>query len=159
MLRTRRFATAFIAALCLIGSAQAVEVPTTDEVRKVLDFYYQGQGLGVVLIDSKMCSEIGKEGDLKNECVGELTAIKKDESINMWFAFLIPNGTEKQKILIQFETGGLTRMVKEIEATGSIRYRTWRKVDFDRAGEWTASIFLDSPAGTKKIGSRSFTVN
>lgn len=161
MSRRISIALSLFVSLFVASAANAMDVPTTAEVKKVLDFYYHGQGSGIVLIDSKICRDIHKEGDQRNDCSGEISSaeqVNKDEAVYLWMAYMIPTGDEKQKILIQFELGGVTRMVKDLEVSGSIRFRTWRKLKFDRTGEWTASIVHDGVDGPKKLGSKTFTV-
>lgn len=141
-------------------SAAAAELPTSDEVKKVLDFYYDGKGLGVVLIEAKMCRDIEREGDLKNECAGQIAGqpINKGDEVYLWMSFMVPSGDEKQKIIVQFDNGGVTRMVRNLEISGSLRYRTWRKLVFDRSGQWSAKIVHDQEAGARELGQVSFTV-
>lgn len=146
--------------LVLSSAAIAVEQPTSDEVRKVLDFYYNGKGLGVVLIEAKLCRAIEREGDQKNECSGEITAepIAKGEAVFLWMSYMVPTGDEKQKIIVQLENGGVTRSVKNLDITGSLRYRTWRKVVFNRSGSWIAKIVHDKEEGIQVLGEKSFSV-
>jgi len=143
-------------------SASAVEKPTAAEVKKVLDFYYQGQGQGVVLIESMFCREVATSGENKNECIDpplSNTSISKGETVNLWMAYMIPNKDEKQNIIIQFEQGSITRMVKDIQLGGSFRYRTWRKVKLNRAGEWTIKIILDQGNNSSLLATRKLTVS
>jgi len=150
-----------VVSLFISLSAVAAEVPTSQEVKKVLDFYYDGKGLGVVLIEAKMCRDIEREGDQKNECSGQIAAgeaITKDEAAYLWMSYMVPSGDEKQKIIVQFDNGGVTRSVKDMEVSGSLRFRTWRKVVFDRAGQWTAKIVHDKPEGAVELGQISFNV-
>ncbi len=72
-------------------SVMAQEVPTPDEVKKVLDFYYNGQASGLVLYDSKFCQDIHREGDEKNECAGEITdtPITKGAPVYLWMAYAV----------------------------------------------------------------------
>jgi hypothetical protein len=151
----------FIIAILFTGTVCAAELPTSDEVKKVLDFYYHGQGLGVVLVESKFCRDIQREGDEKNECSGEITAaepLNKGDEVYLWMAYMVPTGDEKQKIIVQFDNGGVTRMVRNLEISGSLRYRTWRKVVFDRTGQWTAKIVHDQESGAKELGQISVNV-
>lgn len=142
-------------------SAAAAELPTSSEVRKVLDFYYNGKGLGVVLIEAKMCRDIQREGDTKNDCAGEYGAnepINKGDEAYLWMSFMVPTGDEKQKIIVQFDNGGVTRAVRNLEISGSLRYRTWRKMVFDHSGQWTAKIVHDEEAGARDLGQTRFNV-
>ena len=141
-------------------SVMAQEVPTPDEVKKVLDFYYHGQGSGLVLYDSKFCQDIHREGDEKNECAGEITdtPITKGAPVYLWMAYMVPMGEEKNNIIVQFEHSGITRLVKNLDISGSLRYRTWRKLVFDKAGDWTVKIVHDKGDTTVELATESFVV-
>lgn len=151
----------WVMSLCFSYSAFAAEIPTSQEVKKVLDFYYDGKGLGVVLIESRMCRDIEREGDQKNECSGQIAAeeaISKGEAVYLWMSYMVPSGDEKQNIIVQFDNGGVTRSVKNMEVSGSLRFRTWRKVVFDRTGQWTAKIVHDKQEGAVELGQITFNV-
>ena len=145
---------------CLSTASFAAEMPTNAEAQKVLDFYYNGQGMGVVLMESKICSEVIKEGDNKNECTDDMTdqPINKGESVNVWMAYLVPKGDEGIKIIMQFEQGGITRMVKNLTLSGSIRFRTWRKVSFNKTGNWTVKVFHDRGTEVDLLKEMTLTV-
>jgi len=147
----------FILASC--SSVFAAETPTPAEAKKVFDFYYHGQGQGVVLMETKLCAEIGKQGDTKNECTIDLNnSPAKGQIANLWMTFLVPKGDKKIAIIIQFEQGGITRMVKNVTLSGSIRFRTWRKVKFNKTGNWTVKIFQEVGDTTKVLKEITLTV-
>lgn len=134
--------------------------PSHEEARKVVDYYFHGKGMGPVLLDAKICRDVQREGDEKNECADELTsqAIKKGESIYVWMAYMLPQGDEPQNIIVQFENGGVTRMVKNHQVTGQLRYRTWQKVTLDKVGAWKVKIVHDNGSSTDVLGTIEATV-
>lgn len=142
-------------------SAYAVDVPSSAEAKKVLDYYYKGQGQGVVLIESKLCAKIDKEGDNKNNCADSLspTSLQTKQKLNLWMAFLVPNNDPAQNIIIQFEHNGIARMVKNVQVTGSVRYRTWRKVSFNKTGNWTVKIIHDKGDDVQVLETLNITVS
>ena len=142
-------------------SAYAVDVPSSSEAKKVLDYYYKGQGQGVVLVESILCSEIDKEGDNKNNCADKLDSaeIQTKQKLNLWMAFLVPNNDPVQNIIIQFEHNGIARMVKNVQVSGSIRYRTWRKVSFSKTGIWTVKIIHDKGDDVQLLDTLNITVS
>lgn len=142
-------------------SAYAVDVPSSSEAKKVLDYYYKGQGQGVVLVESILCSEIDKEGDNKNNCADKLNAVEIEtkQKLNLWMAFLVPNNDPVQNIIIQFEHNGIARMVKNVQVSGSIRYRTWRKVSFSKPGNWTVKIIHDKGDDVQVLDTLNVTVS
>lgn len=151
---------AFLATLVPFA-ANAAGKPTPSEVKKVLDYYYTGKGIGPVLADLKFCRDIEREGDQKNECAGEIGAgpVAKGDSVYVWMAYMVPSGEEAQNIIAQFDNGGITRMVKNLQVTGSLRFRTWLKVTLDKAGPWKVSIVHDKGDGTDMLGGGELTVD
>lgn len=142
------FSTLIILISCT--NLYAGEMPSSAEAAKVLDFYYHGQGKGVILMETKFCSSIGKTGAEKNECTDDLNnAPTKGEQVNFWMTYLVPKDEKDIKIIIQFEQGGITRMVKNIVLSGSIRFRTWRKIKFSKTGNWAIKIIQEMGDNTK----------
>ena len=134
--------------------------PAPEDVKRVLDYYYHGKGMGPVLLETKVCRDIQREGDEKSECAGDITsqAVKKGESVYFWMAYMVPSGDEPQNIIVQFENGGVTRMVKNLQVTGQLRYRTWLKVTFDKVGPWKVKIVHDTGSSADALGTRDVTV-
>lgn len=120
--------------------------PSADEVRNVVDFYNNGKDEGIVLADVKLCEGIGKEGATKNECEGELNpaSLTVGESVTVWMSFMVPLGLQEQEIMVQLNHQGVTREVEKATVTSAMRYRVWRKVKLDRAGDWSANIIHDN---------------
>lgn len=134
--------------------------PAPEDVKRVLDYYYHGKGMGPVLLETKICREIQREGDEKSECAGDITAqtVKKGESIYLWMAFMVPLGDEPQNIIAQFENGGVTRMVKNLQVSGQLRNRTWLKITLDKVGPWKVKIVHDTGSSAIALGARDVTV-
>ena len=154
-----RLRTILATLVLLLPTIAGAAKPTSEEAKKVIDFYFNGRGEGVVLTDSKICRDIERDGDLKNECSGELSgAIPKGESVYVWMNFMIPNGDEKQNIIVQFDNNNVTRMVKNLEISSGLRFRSWRKVIFDKTGNWDIKIIHDKGDGTEVLSSTTVTV-
>ncbi len=146
----------------------AQDIPTADEVRKVLDFYNNGQGQGIVLRDSKICAGIHKDGVSKYECKDEIIEfvqgddasippevkhkISVDETIWLWMSFMVPQG-DKSKVIIQYSMGGTARHSSKANVKGSIRYRTWTKYTPKTPGTWEITIFHDLGENTRELNS------
>lgn len=147
--------------LCLIPVAAFADAkPAAEDVKRVLEYYYHGKGMGPVLLETKVCREIQREGDEKGECAGDLGAqtIKKGEAVYLWMAYMSPLGDEPQNIIVQFENGGVTRIVKNLQVTGQLRYRTWLKITFDKVGPWKVKIAHDTGSNAVALGARDVTV-
>ncbi len=165
--------TLFIFAM-VPGMIFAQDIPTPDEALRVVDFYYNGKGNGVILMESKICKGVHREGSLKNECkneiieFGEMKAdgsapgifhkIKKGDSAYIWMTYLVPMGAE-EKIFLRYNFKGATKSTSsKMSIKNSIRYRTWRKFTPNSKGIWEVEVFHDSTSGPIKLSSFELTV-
>ena len=145
--------------LCLPFGAMAQEKPTAAEVRKVIDYYYQGKGKGVVPMEYKLCQQIAEQGVNKNNCEVEIPGgkVKKGEDAYVWMKFLVP-ADDQAKILLQFSRDKLVRDTSNVTLTGATRYRTWKKLPTDTPGEWRINIVEEMSNGDEQIGQLEFSV-
>jgi len=125
--------------------------PTAEEVRKVINFFYEGEH-GAVLIDVKICRGVHDDGEMKHECKDDITreTIQVDEEVLVWMNFFAPLN-KKQNILIQFNKNGVTRDTKELAITGATRYRSWLKFKPSSAGRWEVKIYYDGESGAEVL--------
>ncbi len=125
-----------IAASTLISA----QLPTGAEAKKVVNFFQTGSQ--ALLVEHQFCLDIGKEGDLKNNCaapVADANAISEaQKKVFLWMNYLVPKDL-KTTILIQFKKGGKVLKTKEIKVSTSYRYRTWVNIPM-RAGQWEVSL-------------------
>ena len=132
----------------LIGlSSQTVAAqdrPSAEEARKVVDYYYNGQGRGVILADHFLCTEVALEGEAKNDCRlrHELPAVAQGAEMLLWMNFLVPSGDDAE-ILMLFSRNGRVRSTAQIAVKGAVRYRTWKKIPTAKAGEWQVTILQE----------------
>jgi hypothetical protein len=141
--------------------AQEIARPTSDEVKRVLNYYLQGKGMGPVLIEAKICRDIIAAGKDENECGGDITThvIKKGESWYLWMAFMVPSGEDTQNIVIMFEKGGVPRKVENLQVSSQLRNRSWIKVTWDTPGSWQLKIARDTGSSAEFLGTLDVTVN
>jgi hypothetical protein len=133
--------------------ALAEPAPTPVEVQKVLDFYYGPQTASPILVQSMICRDVVAEGEQKNQCSETISpnALRVGEVGYLWLNFMVPRSAGPQQILIQFEHGGTTRMTRQIEIGSAIRYRTWKRFELDRPGEWSVKILHDRSDGVHAL--------
>jgi len=114
--------------------------PTAEAAMSFLNFYFKGQGQGVVLADVKICTEIKD-----NECVDTVAAdsLKNGSQYYLWMLYVVPKDDQVDDIIIHFNYGGLTRLTRDVSVRGSIRYRTWKSFTLDRTGKWEIKIMHD----------------
>ena len=152
--------TLFLFLFLLPLAVFAQNKPTADAAKAFLDFYYTGQGQGVVLADAKVCTEVSREGDNRYECVDtvDLNALQAGETYNLWMLFVVPEGDTYEDILVQFNQGGLTRQTKEVSVSGSLRYRTWKSLRLTKVGDWTIKVLHARGDAVEELASLSVTV-
>ncbi len=140
--------------------AAAGDKPTPDEAKKVLDYYYHGKGMSPLLLETKICHDIQRDGDEKNECAGDITgqAIKKGDNDYIWMAFMAPSGNDTQNVIVQLELNGAVRWVKNVQVAGGLRSRSWLKHAFDKAGAWKLKISLDNGNSVEQLGTMDLNV-
>ncbi len=152
----------------------AQDIPSVEEAQKVLDFYYNGKGNGIVLVESKICRDIYKEGNNKYECKDDLIEfgeikdtnsapesfhkIQNGEAIYVWMNYLVPMGAE-EKIFLNYNLDGVTRRVSsKYSVKGALRYRTWSKFTPPSKGDWEIKIFFDSEDNPTELTTMKLTV-
>jgi len=161
--------------LCFISLQSFAQAPPTpDEAFRVVNFFYQGKGYGIVLTESKICRDIYKSGPAKYECQNEIIEfgplnadgsppeifhrITPDESVYIWMSFLVPQGAE-EKVYLRFNLAGETkRTSSELTVKGALRYRTWTRFTPTERGDWEIEIFHDQEIGPQLLGSFTLSV-
>lgn len=140
----------------VLGNAK----PAPEEVNRVLHYYFHGKGMGPVLMESKLCRDIKRDGEDKNECAGDITTqvIKKGESVYLWMAYMVPSGEDTQNIVVLLEKGGVTRSVESLQVSSQLRNRAWLKVSFDNVGPWKLKVVRDTGAGAESLGTLDVAV-
>ncbi len=130
----------YITLLIVSVNIFAQSKPTPESALSFLNFYYNGQGQGVVLADMKVCTTIEE-----NECANNVAAdsLKKDEQYMIWMMYVVPREDKVDNIIVQFNQNGITRYTKLVSVSGSIRYRTWKSFILNRVGEWEIKVFHD----------------
>ena len=141
------------------GCAMAQDKPTSQEARKVIDYYFHGKGKGVVPMEYKFCQKISQKGENKNECVSEIAAnaVKKGQEAYIWMNFLVPAGDEA-KILLQYSRNEMVRDTSNVSLGGATRYRTWKKIPTSTAGEWKVRLVQEMSDSDLEIGQLKYSV-
>lgn len=133
-----------VAGLVVTMPAVALAAPTAEEVKKVWDFYFKGQGQGLVLVEAIPCLEVAKDGEQKSECVKEVPAegVKAGTTIFIWQAYVLPSKDVVEDVSIQVKLGDQVRETKDVSKLegSSIRTRTWTGVTLKKAGNYTFLI-------------------
>jgi hypothetical protein len=141
---------------CMIN---AMERPSPENAKKVIDYYYNGKGNGTILMEYQLCKEIQKEGAGKNTCADDMTdtVIKKGEKVFLWMHYFIPYG-DKINLLAEYKIRNKVRKVTEFTVSGGLRYRTWKQIATKKTGEWSVSIIQELDDKDLEIGNFKYTV-
>jgi hypothetical protein len=140
--------------VCIPVLIFAQEKPTTNEVRKVIDYYYHGQGKGAVLKNYKFCHKI-KESNCE-EAIAKGKMIK-GEKVFLWMDFLVPVG-DKAEMYMEFKRKNKIRKVTDFIISGSIRYRTYQVIPTNRVGDWVVNIIQEMQDKDINLGEVRYTV-
>lgn len=147
---------AMLSLLFFIPLMAQAEKPSPKEINKVINFYDKGFTQGAILVDMKLCADVHKSGEAKNNCIGELAGnnLTAGEEAFVWVNLLVPTPEDgaKQKLLLQFNHDNLTRTVRQKRVGGSIRYRTWTKIKLDRPGTWSVKALHDNGSKVFELG-------
>ncbi len=150
----------FFVASALLLSTVVHAKPSADVAKEVIDYYFHGQSEGVLLADVKLCEAIHEEGELKNECNGELDAagLEQGQPVLVWMMFMVPSGLDPQEILVQLNHQGMTMAVEKASVASSLRYRVWRKLNLDRPGDWNVKIAHDNGQSIEMVKELNLSV-
>lgn len=141
------------------GLTFALDKPSSNDAKRVMDFYNNGKGLGAILVDYSMCQEMGKDEANKNDCAVLLNGndIKIDDEIYLWMNFMIPVD-DMASILITYTRNNRIRKTQEITLKSAFRYRTWKKIATDKPGKWTINISQELGQEDIDLGTLTYTV-
>ena len=148
-----------VSLIALSGFAIAQEKPTSEEARKVIDYYFHGKGKGVVPMEYKFCQEVSLKGENKNECVSEISAnsVKKGQEAYLWMNFLVPAG-EEAKILLQYSRNNMVRDTSNVSLGGATRYRTWKRIPTSTPGDWKVRLIQEMSDADVEVGQLQYSV-
>ena len=131
--------TALIIAVLTISPAYAKV--SSDEARRVIDYYHNGSGGGAVFLEAALCKEVVKEGPNKNNCGPSIDSsnFPLGDVIVVWGSFLVPMG-DTDTIYVEFENMGMVWQIRELNVKGALRYRSWASYRLRKPGKWTISL-------------------
>jgi hypothetical protein len=121
--------------------------PSADEVRRVLDYYYNGKDRGPTLVELKACLKVDtqKDSTTKFDCVEEVKgAVKLNTLVHGWMMWLLPKGANYDDVALQFAHEGQVRSTIDIKLEGEMRSRTFRSQQLSKKGKWTISVVRGS---------------
>ncbi len=121
----------------ILYGANAMAAPPAKSVKEVVDYFYNGQKEGPILIDSKLCKSIK---NLECEQALDPAAVAVGDLIHVWMQFFVPKGGVYDDIMVEYKYEGVPRNLNAHNIEGSIRYRVVDKYKVDKPGKWTITI-------------------
>lgn len=123
--------------LIVLFCTNAMAVPDADMVKEVIDYYYQGQEQGPILMEAKICKTVEAL-----ECVEgiEPSSFPLGETIKVWMRFLVPKGATYDDILVEYRYEGTPWRVQPHKVESSIRYRVVDSFKLNKAGNWAITV-------------------
>lgn len=134
--------------LCLVGFcsdalAQAPEIPTSAELKKVIHYYYKGKDLGPLLADFKAClrMDLDKESPTRNECLEEVSGpVARGTHVHAWTLWMVPDEGQYDDVAIQFVHEGNVRSTIDLNLTPALRSRAFRASVLSKPGTWQLRV-------------------
>jgi hypothetical protein len=134
-----------------------VPLPTSDEGRRVIDYYYYGKDKGPLLLEAKACLKVdtNKASPTKHECIEPVTGpVKKNTSIHLWSTWLVPQDGKYDNVRVQYVFNGEARNTLDVTLQPAFRTRDWRTASLGKVGKWTIKLLY----GDKELSSTDVTV-
>ena len=107
------------------------------------DYYFRGQGQGPLLVDARLCTEVGATGERHLDCLTELPGgdAKAGTTVYVWQSYLVPRGDTVDDLRVEVRQGDVLRATRDVTVRGEgWRSRSSVKVTLGRPGTWTLSI-------------------
>lgn len=139
------------------AAAPGAPPPPADEIRRVIDYFYNGKDRGPALLDVKACLKVDgeKNSTTKFECVEPVNGpVKVDTTVHGWTQWYLPEGSKYDDVVLQFIHEGQVRSTIDVALTSSGRTRTWRSSKLTKKGKWTLKVLR----GSTELGNTVVTV-
>lgn len=124
-------------------AAPAQPPPPADEVRRVLDYYFNGKDRGPTLVELKACLKVDSQKDspTRFDCVEEVKGpVKVNTTVHGWTMWFLPKGANYDDVTVQFAHEGTVRSTVDVKLDTEMRARTWRSQNMTKKGKWTISV-------------------
>ncbi len=137
-------------------ASHAQSKPSAEVAKSFLDFYFKGQGTGVVVADMLVCADV-----VNAACVDPVdpSLLLVGMKYKVWMAFVVPEGDEVDTLSLQFSKDSETKFSRDLSVKGSIRYRTWRSFNPTAPGIWTVSVLDNREVELEELGKLSLVVS
>ncbi len=120
--------------------------PTGAEAKNFIQYYYHGNS--PILADVKICQEIQN-----NQCINaaDPQKLNANQKYMLWMVFMVPISAGEQQISITLNHQKTEIWEKKFKIRSSIRYRTWKSVKANKAGDWSVDFFHQTNGQSIKL--------
>ncbi len=141
--------------LSVARTSNAQTKPSPEVAKSFLDFYYKGQGQGVILADIQVCTDV-----VNTECTETVdhSLLKAGQQYKIWMAYVVPEGDEVNSLSIQFSKDNELKFSRDLSVKGSIRYRTWRTFSPTATGIWEVKVMDNREIELEELAKLSLVV-
>jgi len=128
----------------------AQETLSPEAAKSFLDFYFDGQGKGVVLADIQACLDV-----VEHVCVNptDTSMLMLGTTYKIWMAFVVPEGDTVETIKVHFIKDGVIKASSDMSVRGSIRYRLARTFAPTEPGAWEIRVVNERNVEIENVGS------
>ena len=147
-----------VAVLIAPLAARADSAPTSEDVKKVVEYYKNGKDGGPILAEIKPCLKVDttKGSATIWECIEPVTAkVKKDTTVHAWMNWLVPKDGKYDDLTVQWLFNGEVRSADDM-ALNSSSYAGpyFKSKTVNKVGKWEVKVLR----GGKELGSAKFEV-
>ena len=140
------------------AAAGAQPDPTSEEVKKVVEYFNAGKDKGPVLSQLKPCLTIDtkKGSPTLWECTEPATGkVKKGSVVYAWTEWLVPKEGKYEDLTLQWLLEGTVRTTQDLSLTAAgVGLRTYKGTAVTKAGKWEIKVLRDN----KELASAKFEV-
>lgn len=129
--------------LMILSTTSFAVTPVSKEVKKVVDYYYNGKAKGPLLVDFVPCLKVNLDPKSSSQYSCKTRAkgsLKKGTKISAWTNWLVPEKGNYDDIMIQFVHDGIVRSTQDITLNAGIRKRAFRTIALNKTGKWQIKV-------------------
>jgi len=131
--------------------------PHKDEIRRVLDYYFNGKNSPPALVDFIPCLKVDTQKDSATfyQCLETAKdSVPLNTRIQLWTLWYLPQGSKYEDVVLQVFWNEQLRSTEDYKLDTNGRFRTWKTVNLNKKGPWTFKILR----GTQELGSQRLMV-
>jgi len=135
----------------------SVAVPPAGEIRRVLDYYFNGKNSPPALVEFIPCLNVDtQQGSATlSQCLEVAKgSVPTNTRLHLWTMWYLPMGSKYEDVFLQVFWGEQLRSTDDYRLETAGRFRTWKTVSLNRKGIWTFKIL----SGTQELGSHKLLV-